>query len=84
MAYMERPIDREKGVLMKKFTLDFIPYNCPRIFLPIWWIIYLIAAIGYGIYFVFYWLIYGIKWLFSPSARAKSKTKKVNKKQIRR
>ena len=66
---------------MKRFTLDFIPYNCPRIFLPIWWIIYLIAAIGYGIYFVFYWIIYALKWLFSPSLRATTKKQKENKKK---
>ena len=65
---------------MKRFTLDFIPANCPHVFLPIWWVIYLVSLVGYGVYFVFYWLIYSIRWFFTPSIRAKTKTAKQAKK----
>ena len=49
---------------MKRFKHDFIPSDCSRLFLPIVCIIYLMAVIGYAVYFVFYWIIYALKWLF--------------------
>ena len=60
----QTPVSEGKKGYMKRFKHDFIPSDCSRLFLPIVCIIYLMAVIGYAVYFVFYWIIYALKWLF--------------------
>ena len=56
---------------MKSYSLSWMP-KIPRILLPLWWIFMVFYTIGYGIYFIFYWIYRGLKWLFTPPSKRTS------------
>lgn len=45
------------GAILAK---GLIPYKCPKIFLPVWWILYIIVWVIYRIYSC-------IRWFFTPA-----------------